>query len=321
VTEIDARARRVERLRHELSDERIWVDQDEALTSLLVTELDHARHPHSHEGVPARYGAIILASEPTVGTTAKAGGDMIGIDHADLDVVRLLADGRSSFLVRTVGGPDRLVCFERTREYESSAVHLATAHDALIVQRLARGWVRLCSPTRVAVWDGIQWSAKAVSSRLVETITAELDEHDPVLLANILELSTHWLGGGRIGATIVWHPNGDAHELGHLGFAMSVAIPPLDMSNRQHFAAMLNALSQFDRAALVDGKGCVTTVGVHLWTTPDVQRLIPAYRGTRHTSAQRFSAEAPDAVVFVVSSSGTLTVFRAGRRIDSHWAA
>jgi DNA integrity scanning protein DisA with diadenylate cyclase activity len=80
---------------------------------------------------------------------------------------------------------------------------------------------------------------------------------------------------------------------------------------------VLNALSQFDRAALVDATGCIATVGAHLWSSEASRREIPALRGTRHTSAVRFSADARGSVVFVVSSSGTLSVFHGGQRIDA----
>ena len=314
MTDVDAQARRIERLRHELIDEGIWGHDEDPRTSLLISELDYARHPHRHEGTAARYGAIISASKPPAAAIGPA--ELIDIDGASLDVVRLLADGRSSFVVRVVDKGDRLVCFERTREYESSAVHLAMKGDGLIIQRLSNGWIRLTTPYRVATWDGVGWNVKALSDRQIERVLDEIGPADQTLVANLLELCTHWLGAGRIGATIVWHPDGDARELGHLGFNAAVDVPPLDLRNRNHFAAMLNALSQFDRAAIVDADGRISQVGVQLWSSDASRRNIPSHRGTRHTSALRFSADAPDAVVFVVSSSGTLTVCRAGRRLN-----
>ena len=195
--------------------------------------------------------------------------------------------------MRTVGRPDRLVCFDRTREYESSAVHLATAADALVIQRLARGWLRFTTPHSVATWDGIQWSTKVLSSRLAERVQLAIPAADPVLLTNLLEVCAHWLGAGRIGATIVWNPTGDARDLGHIGLATAVDVPPLDMNIRSHFAAVLNALSQFDRAALVDAQ----RLHHHGRCPPVVLRRRRAATSRRcaaprHTSAVRFSADA-----------------------------
>ena len=228
-----------------------------------------------------------------------------------------MADGRSSFVVRAVGSDDRLMCFDRTREFESSAVHLAIATGDFVVQRLGQGWVRLTTPDGIATWDGIRWAKKPLSVRIAERIAPTLPGADADLLANLVEFSTHWLGAGRIGAAIVWRLDGDARELGGLGFGSAVEIPPLDLTDRTHFAPLLNALSQYDRAALVDGNGCVTTVGVHLRTSERSRRDIGPFRGTRHTSALRFTADVPNAVVFVVSSGGALTVAWRGRRLDT----
>ena len=266
---LDAHARRVERLRLELDDEGIWLPPDPDLRELLLAELDYARHPHAHEGVAPRYGALLSSGVPA--TTSVGPLELADVADVPLDVVRRLADGRSSFVARVVGGPTRLVCFERTREYESSAVHLAVGTGALVLQRLGRGWVRLTTPEGVATWDGIHWSTKPLSGHIAGRIAPILTGADPDVLGNLLEFATHWLGAGRVGATLVWRLDGDPSELGHLGFAASVAIPPLELTRRAHFAPLLNALAQYDRAALVDAAG----PGVDRRRPPAVVRAHP----------------------------------------------
>src|SRR3954454_9913103 len=96
----------------------------------------------------------------------------------------------------------------------------------------------------------------------------------------------------------------------------AVETPRLDLSHRAHFAALLNALLQYDRAALVDPSGTVATVGVHLRSS-ERSRHIGPYHGTRHTSALRLTADEPSAIAFVVSSNGPLSVFRRGERLDT----
>jgi hypothetical protein len=314
--ELDATERRLLRLRHELDDDGIWLPVDDDLLALLLTELDYARHPHAHEGVAPRYGAL-LATPDSLRKQPVEQLELVDISDIPLTVARRLADGRSSFVARVVGGPDRLVCFDRTREYESSAVHLTMATGALVVQRLGQGWVRLSTPDGVAVWDGISWSRKPLSMQLVERIAPHAPDVDAVVLANLVELCTHWLAAGRVGATLVWRLDGDPHELTGVGLQASVAIPPLDLRRRSHFAALLNALSQYDRAALVDPTGVVRTVGVHLRSSERSRREIPPFRGTRHTSALRFTLGHVATIVFVVSSNGGLSVFCGGERIPT----
>ena len=312
----DVNAGRVERLRQELVDEQVWIPADPDLADALLAELDYARHPHAHEGVAPRYGALVVADAPRVDVVRSL--NLVDVGGVPLAVARRLADGRSSFIVRMLGRNDRLLCFDRTHEHESSVVHLVTATGAFAVQRLGRGWVRLTTPQGVATWDGIRWAQKLLSPHIVERITPMLLDADPDVLANLVELCNHWLGAGRIGTAIVWRLDGDAHQLDGLGFRSSVDIPPLDLTNRSHLAPLLNALSQYDRAALVDGDGHVTTVGVHLQTSEQSRRDIPPFRGTRHTSALRFSADAPNAAVFVVSSNGTLSIAWRGQRLETN---
>ncbi len=315
VSDSEVSAGRIQRLRHELRDEQIWVPEDPELADLLFAELDYARHPHAHEGTAPRYGALIATGQRPTSIVEPV--SFIDVGPVPLGVLRRLADGRSSFVVRAVGSGDRLACFERTREFESSAMHLALATGAYVVQRLGQGWVRLTTLEGIATWDGIRWAKKPLSVRIAERIAPTLPGAEPTLLANLVEFSTHWLGAGRVGAAIVWRLDGDARELGGLGFASAVEIPPLDLTDRTHFAPLLNALSQYDRAALVDANGCVVVVGVHLQSSERSRRDIGPFRGTRHTSALRFSADVPNAVVFIVSSGGALTVARNGRRLDT----
>lgn len=308
--------RRLERLHHELVDDGVRLPDSGDLLTLLLTEVDYARHPHAHEGVGPRYGAL-LAEPGSLRERDEMQLELVDIDGIPLDVARRLADGRSSFVARLAGAGSRLVCFERSREYESSAVHLATGTGASVVQRLGDGWVRLTTPAGVAVWDGIRWSTRPLCSELVERVAPEVPGADRVVLANILELCAHWLAAGRVGATLVWGLEGDPLELHHLGMQVSVEVPVLELRHRAHFAALLNALSQYDRAALVAPDGRVHRVGVHLRSSERTREELQPFRGTRHTAALRFSADEPSTIVFVVSSNGTLSVFRRGRRLDT----
>src|SRR5262249_42932954 len=161
---------------------------------------------------------------------------------------------------------------------ESSVVHLAVATGAIVIQRLERGWVRLTTQAGVGTWDGIQWASKLLSVRIAELVASDLGAADPAVLAGVLEFAVHWLGAGRIGTTLVWRLDGDAHALDHLGFGAAVTIPTVDLTNRSHYPALLSALSQSDRAALVDDHGCVRTVGVHLRTSERSRRDIASFR-------------------------------------------
>src|SRR5258705_457392 len=82
--------------------------------------------------------------------------------------------------------------------------------------RLRRGWGRLSTRSGVATWDGVQWSTKPLSVDLTTRIAPHAPGADRVVLSNIVELCTHWLGAGRVGATLVWRLDGDPRQLTRL---------------------------------------------------------------------------------------------------------
>lgn len=311
-------ARRLSRLRNELHDDGVRLPSDADVGELVLTELDYARHPLSHEGVAPRYGVLIDTGSPSpheFGPTSLI--DCLGID---LDVVRRLADGRSSFVLRSVGAPPRLACLPHPIEYESAAVQLADDVDVVVVQRLDTGWVRMCSSDGVATWDGLRWRTSRHSSRVASAIEQQVPDVDAHVLDHLVDFCTHWLGAGRIGATLVWCLRCDPLQIEHVALGASVVIPTLDITRREHFPALHSALAQYDRAALVDPSGAIRTVGVALRPGVRSVEAIPPFRGTRHTSAKRFSFAEPDTLTFTVSSGGSLSVFFRGAQLDANSA-
>ena len=66
VSGFDVNAGRIDRLRQEIDDEQVWLPTDPYLADAVLAELDYARHPHAHEGVAPRYGALVVADAPAV---------------------------------------------------------------------------------------------------------------------------------------------------------------------------------------------------------------------------------------------------------------
>jgi DNA integrity scanning protein DisA with diadenylate cyclase activity len=86
----------------------------------------------------------------------------------------------------------------------------------------------------------------------------------------------------------------------------------LNIDRPTDLAPLRHVLSQIDGAALFDEQGELLELGVRLVPSPGAEADIEAVRGTRHTSARRYSHDDPDAVVIVVSEDGPVTVFRGG---------
>ncbi len=304
-------ARRVARLREQLLDEDVPLPLDAPQAQVLLEELDYASHPPVHEDRAPRYGSLVSFgarphwSDLSVPTRLESAG-------TDLALLRKLADGRASFVVRTADGTAGLVCFDQSLEYEASAVRLRRETGAFVVQRTRDGLVRACGPDGVITWDSVQWSFKPLAEHHAAPIRRLAPQVDPDVLEGLLELSVHWLGAGRVGATLVLALAGDPRALPHLELASAVSVAPLHVTRREHFPALLSVLGQMDRAALVAADGGISTLGAGLQWSERSSVLVAPTNGTRHTSARRFSFDEPSSLVIVVSEDGPTTVYSDG---------
>ena len=97
----------------------------------------------------------------------------------------------------------------------------------------------------------------------------------------------------------------------HLDMSVAITPPQLSTATPAHAASIAHALGQFDRAALIESSGRLVCLNVSL-SPADHLDDVTFDGGTRHNSAGRYSASQHDAVVFVVSADGPVTVFHQG---------
>jgi hypothetical protein len=164
-------------------------------------------------------------------------------------------------------------------------------------------------------WDNTRWAVKPRAERVAGAIHRAIPEADQKVEIGLLRLCLHWLSASRVGALLVWSPSSDPTLLDGISLSSAVRLPKLDVTCRENLPALVNVLAQSDRAALVDPNGIVDTLGVALRSTRAAVAGVEPFGGTRHTSAQRFSFDQPECVVFVVSAAGPMTVFHRGRAI------
>jgi hypothetical protein len=137
------------------------------------------------------------------------------------------------------------------------------------------------------------------------------------LLVAILEFCLHALGANKTGATLAWFLKSPSQDMISLVARVQTDTQSLEinLSDQQSLSALQSILERNDGAALISPDGKLLGVGAHLATSPASMDLIPAYAGTRHTSARRFSYDRPETIVFTVSSDGPVTIFSDGLEI------
>ncbi len=302
-----------QRLADELDDDGVSIPGDATFRHLVLEELDHCRRAPVFEGRQPTYGAMIL---PPGGSPEKrqALHDHIAFDIVPLDGdpmrARTYADGRSSYLVRDIDGRIALACFERSMIFEIDLVHLQEITGAAIVQRTpVLDVVRIFADESVISWDGRHWQSRPTA----RSLRGRLSAGSPRVadrLVDIAELAIHWLAPSRVGATIVV-PDG-ALDLDALDVSTAAHTPPLSVSNRRHFAALVAVLRQHDLAVVVDTDGVIHKVAVGLRWSAEAEHAVDNDRGMRHRSAQRYSYDQRDVTVVVVSEDGPVTIYRSG---------
>ena len=230
---------------------------------------------------------------------------------------RRLADGRSSFVARVVGGPDRLVCFERTREYESSAVHLAVA------TRRARGAAPrpgLGAPVHAGRCRrrGTASTGRPSRCRRRSSSASRRTCRTPTRRAGQPAGAVHALAGGRA-------RRGDARvadstatptswtSLGLQAVGADPAARPAPARPLRRPAQRARRSTTAPRSSIPAGRSARSACTCGRPSAAAARSRPTAARATRRPCAS--APTAPSAIVFVVSSNGTLSVFRRGERL------
>jgi len=328
-------ARRLARLRVELADEEVYLvdlgvrrDLDygagggddgrlsEAdpglLEEMLLEETLHARQTPVHEGRRSSYGCIVLPGTEVHPDVAEALRLIELTDECDHVGARELANGLTTFVVRTTEGPAGLAVLDRGDEL--SLVRLTQEQSCYVVQRHPAGTVRVFGGDRLLLFENDEWTFKPyANTRWLELSHVTGAEQHFMVGGALLDLCLHLLSARHIGATFVWTLRGGTAGLNpRLARPARAAGVQLEVTDPDHAEAIATLLASIDGACLVEPDGKVAGVEAFLGATQDAVDHVRPHGGTRHTSAARFSFDVPEVVVFVVSADGPVTVFSDG---------
>jgi hypothetical protein len=302
---------RQRRLAEELEESGLVFEGPDAFRSLLLEEVDHVVRPHVHERRVVSSGTIL---EPRSDPATWELGTQLEIlrgsaDQQPLPDARRFADGLSSWLIRRTDGTTEWMVFNRPAGSERDLVVLATVLDATIVQRHPAGSVRVVGRHGVLRWDGYTWHREPPIESWIEAATDPLTDGDPAVIEDMLKFAIHDLGSLRIGALLIYRPDGDP---GPPVEERLPTPPPLRIRIPSHLAPLRHALAQVDGAAVFDADGVLRQLGVRLVPSNHAEETVEPLGGTRHTSARRYSRDDPRATVIAVSDDGPVSVFRNG---------
>ncbi|MDQ3310542.1 MAG: diadenylate cyclase [Actinomycetota bacterium] len=313
-------SRALRRLEEELEEDHVPLPDEPELRAWVIEELHAVRRPPVHERRRAFYGSFVMPP----GRSLLVGGDLsdvVELGDYDIALGRRFADGRSTFLVRHPDGTTALACFRRAVQYEADLVEIQEATGAVIAQRTVMGTARLFVEAGVIEWNGHRWSQRATAAARVPAVARHAVGVSLEVVEGLLDLCVHWLSPGQVGGTVVLVLTSAQRMLDYVDAEDSIPAPPLSVRHREHFPAFLAAMSQTDLATVLDDEGNARAMGVGLRSTASADLLVSDRRGMRHRSGRRFSFDHPQAIVFVVSEDGPVTVFSDGAEIATRGLA
>ena len=301
---------RLRRLTEELNDEGLLGEGQDWPEALLV-ELDYALRPAVHEKRIPSFGAIF---EPHVDAPAWREQTALTVsrrwrDDLHEEDARRYADGLSSWMVRHTDGRVEVVVFDRPTGSERDLVVLADATNGTLVQRHPMGVVRLVGEFGVLRWDGVGWHHEPPLKPWMRQVTGPGFHGDAKVLAKLMSFAVYDLGATGVGAVLVYRPSA---ECGPTSEVLLPPPPPYEITQPEDLGPLRHVLALVDGAAVFDGNGALQELGVRLVPSAESESDVAAYRGMRHTSALRYSADDPSATLIVVSEDGPVSVIRNG---------
>jgi hypothetical protein len=282
----------------------------------MLEELGYALRPAVHERRVPSYGVMVEPVSPLRDWTGATGLEVSKrrVDELSDATVRRFADGVTSWAVRKPSGVDYLVVFDRSVGSERDLTILAEATGGSVVQRHPNGTVRAAGRFGVLRNVGIDWHLEPPVSQWLDVDACSTDPAACVLLRHLLRFAVHDVAARQVGAIFVISPEGRLAA----GAERRLGAPPEFRIDRpSDLAPLYHVLGQVDGAAVFDEGGTLRELGVRLVPSLEAESVVDPYRGTRHTSALRYSHDDPSATLIVVSEDGPVSVLRAGRRLGT----
>lgn len=306
-----------EYLRSELEAMQVPVELPESKANIILEEISYALSPPVHEQKYPCYGAIVCDGFEKWGDDAFT--FILNVEETTLPSLRIYADGNRSFIMR-IDNTSLIVALSppSSAQEEIDAVKMIRRlKNGLLIQKLKSGVLRLVNHEIIIEHKERRWLSKITSHNYYYIVQAYaqsyIDQPNTSLADNLLDLCIHRLSPLKIGATIVWLFDKLSRDI-YKGLGKGEIAPEMTLS-RITYPMLLSALSQLDRALVIDYNGSVKEVGVTLISSKESEKKIPKLGGTRHTTAKRFSFDNPNSLVFVVSEDGPVSVFGNGETI------
>ena len=278
----------------------------------VIDEITRMIVPEIHEGRTAPCG-VVFADDQSDFSKIRT----IFMGDSELALARRLANGIDSFLIYEKETFRGLAFYSEPQTTELQLVRNFPSSGGLIVQRNASGVTKFYQSHGITLHESRNWFTKPLVKEASWKISQCVSGMDRLVLERILEFAFHLLSpASHLGATLVWFLQPPTQEeLVELPSLQDLTPFRLSLLSEKDSSAVCHLLSQIDGATILDPAGNLIRTGVHLNYSARSAELISELKGTRHTSARRFSYDVGHTLVIAVSEDGPVTVFSDGASI------
>ena len=301
-------------LSRELELNGIRFDQNAWLSSnIILNELSEVVAREAHEGITSSLGVLFV----------EVSSELLGVNYVlvpseQIDTARKFANGIDCFLIYEKEIFFGLVFFRDPILNELRFVRAFPPSGGLFVQRSPTGIVKFFQGNKIIILENRIWFSKPLIKESAWKISRCIFEINYTVLNRIIEFAFHLLSPmPQVGATLVWWLD-EIHIDKKESQATGLDLSDFNFSilDEDRVSTFCHFLSQVDGATFIDSTGKFIKTGVHLKNSNKSRAIIPELKGTRHTSAQRFSFDFTSALVVTISSDGPVTIFSDGVNIS-----
>lgn len=274
----------------------IWLNTPE-----IIDEIYFAIAPKIHEGFVFSYGAIFVESIDDFDKFEK-----IKLLPEQIETSRKMADGLNWYSLFIQNSFYGLIKIPESSSTEIQMLKFFPLSGGLILNRSNNGTCRIYQGDRIILHDRRNWLIKPNIKNVASNISFCVEKTNKRVLQNLLEFSYHLLSPTEhVGAILVWFLSPQK---------TNGILEPLQLSfmDESHIKLIFHLLAQTDGATFINQQGVLMSSGVQIRYSSKSKKIIPNYKGTRHTSSIRFSYDVSHAIVITISEDGPVSIFLNG---------
>jgi hypothetical protein len=264
----------------------------------VMEEIQHAIRPVIHEGKVYSYGVLCADSLDDLERY-----EIINMNPDLLGQARKLADGVEWNILYHQDRFHGLIRFPLSLSGELQMLKRFPARGGMMIYRSETGACRFYQGEKLILHDRRNWTIKPEVKTRVACVASCIEKIDKKLLQSILEFAYYMISPTEgAGAILIWNlkPIKTMGNLGHLG---------LSFQNESHLRMIFHQLIQTDGATMISYDGLLMSSGFQIRYSAKSKRMIPDFRGTRHTSSIRFSFDSPNTLIITISEDGPVSIF------------